>query len=332
MNLLSTRAAIVFAALSLSTASCTKEQPKAAAAGEAKPEAKPEAPAEGKAGDNAAKPAAEAAAANPAAAAAATAMTPEKIAEMTAKAAAASLDDKLVATNMAISALNAGELDEKKENFKPGQAAVDAASAAIRMVGSVTTNPTLSAEDKEKFKKTILSQLAQAARTGNSAVRSALAQGACTSLASDPEVLKGIDDALSSSTNSPGWRNMFICVMNMGPMEYQRVVEKKLDYDRWSTVDRQVAVFKANADPAIRDFILSGLGGFKGKSDALVAALVESFDILDGAGKSWVPTILGNMCAKDAGKPLLDKLATAAPGTVEAGVKTGLETAFKACK
>ena len=326
MNLLHSRATILLAALSLSFASCKKEEPKAAPAAEAKAEAKAEAPAEAKA--------AEAAAANPAPAAAAPAatMTAEKIAEMTAKAAAASLDDKLVATNMAISALNAGELDDKKENFKPGQAAVDAASSAIGMIGSVTTNPTISAEDKDKFKKTILPQLAQAARVGNSAVRSAIAQGACTSLASDPEVLKGIDDALSSSTNSPGWQNMYNCVMNMGPMEYQQRVEKKTDYDRFSTVDRQAAVFKANADPAIRSSILGSLTGFKGKSDALAAVIVENFAVLDGMGKSLAPGILGNMCAKEAVKPLLDKLATAAPGTVEAGAKTELETAFKTCK
>lgn len=335
MNRVISRTVVGLALLALAAAGCKKEEAKPAAKEAPKAEAK----ADDKAADNAKaddkagadKAGADKAADKPANAPAAP-MTPEKIKEMTDKAGSANMDERKIAVGLALNALNAGELDDTKDNFKPGQAAVDGAQAAIGTACGATTNPTVSAEDKEKFKKVVLPDLAQAARTGNSAVLGAIAGSACTSLSSDPAVLKGIDDALGTMKFSAGWQRMFDCVTTNGPMEYARAVEKKADYDRWSTVDRIAAIFKAQADPGARAGILSNLMGFKGKSDALAGAIVASWDALSPEGKQSAATVLGNICAKDAAKPVVDKLAAAAAGSAEASFKATLDAAFAACK
>ncbi len=321
-----TRSAAFAAALALCSA-CGKEQKPAA---EAKTEVTKEPAKEAAKEAVPAEPAKEAAK-EPAKEAPAAPMTPEKIKEMNDKA-AGPVADKKTAANMALSALNNAALDDTKDAFKADQPAVDGAVAALGVVGSFVTNPTATPEDMAKFKADVLPELAQVARTGNSAVRAALAGSVCTALCSDAATLKGIDEALMGSTYSAGWQALYDCVTTSGPMEVANRIEKKTDYDRWSTLDRQAAIFAGNADPKLRTALLGAWFSFKGKNDKLTAALVAAFDQLDATGKSHAATVLGNTCAKDAAKPIVDKVAAAVPGTPEFGIKATLDAAFKACK
>lgn len=324
---------VMAAGLVVGAAACKKDEPKAepAKAEPAKAEA-PKAdeakPAEAAKGDEA-KPAEPAKAEAPKPAG----VTPEQIAELKAKAGSEKIDDKLVGLRLALSALKAAATDEKAETFKADQPGVAAANEAIGMISSMATNPTLADADKAKFKAEFVPALAEAARMGSGAVRTALANGpACTAIAGDPASLEAIDKALGESVVDQGWRDLFDCVMTRGPMEYARAVEKKTDYDRWSTIDRQVAVFAAQGSPAAHGYLLSHWVGFRGKSAKIGPAIVKVYANLPNNDKGTAHLVLTNQCDKDSGAKVVEELKKFPAGTPESSWAKGLETGLAACK
>jgi len=257
--------------------------------------------------------------------------TADEIEAMKKKAGAESIDDRKVAVNQAVSALQLAEVDDNFD-FKADQPWTEEVARAIGIACGATTDPNLPDEAKARFKAEVVPALAQVARNGTSALRKVIAAEACTSLASSPEALAGIDTALAQSPHSAGWVALYRCVTYSGPNEYTVAVERKPDLDRFALIDRQIAIFLAANDQKVLGEIAAGWVGFEGKNDKLAAAIVAQFDKLDGQGRGYLGSVLGETCAKAIAKPLLDKLATAAVGTLESGVKANIDEKFKACK
>lgn len=332
MRKLQFQALMIGAALAVSGVACKKEEPKAEApkaeaAGEAKKEeAKKEEPKNE-------EPKKEEAKAPEAAPAAAAGMTPEQIADLKAKASSDKIDDKLAGLRIAVSALKTAALDEKALAFKPDQPAVAAATDALNLIASLATNPTLPDPDKAKFKAEFVPVLAEAARLGAAPVRTIIASGAaCTALAGDPASLEAIDKVLGESAVNQGWNDLFDCVMTRGPMEYARAVEKKTDYDRWSTIDRQIAVFSAQKNPAAHGYLLGNWMGFKGKNPKIGAGIVAVYATLDNNTKGLAHTVLTNQCDKESGAKVIEELKKAPEGSPEQSWAKALDTGLKACK
>ena len=332
MRTLQFQAMVVGAALAVSGLACKKEEPKteapkAEAAGEVK---KDEAKAEAPKAEEAKKEEAKAPEAAPAAAAG---LTPEQIAEIKTKAGSDKIDDKLAGLRLAVSALKTAQLDEKALKFKPDQPAVAAATDALNLIASMATNPTLAEADKAKCKAEFVPVLADAARLGAAPVRTIVASGAaCTALAGDPASLEAIDKVLGESVVNQGWNDLFDCVMTRGPMEFARAVEKKADYDRWSTIERQIAVFSAQKNVAAHSYLLGNWMGFKGKNPKIGAGIVTVYATLDNNAKNLAHTVLTNQCDKEAGGKVIEELKKAPEGSPEQSWAKALDAGLKACK
>lgn len=334
MRNLQFQAMVIGAALAVSGMACKKEEPKAEAP-------KAEAAGEAKKGDPAAeapkaeepkKDEAKAPEAAPAPAAAA-GLTPEQVAEIKTKAGSDKIDDKLAALRLAVSALKTAQLDEKGLAFKPDQPGVAAATDALNLIASMATNPTLAEADKAKFKAEFLPLLADVARLGSAPVRTVVANGAaCTALAGDPASLEAIDKVLGESVVNQGWNDLFDCVMTRGPMEHARAVEKKTDYDRWSSIERQIAVFSAQKNVAAHSYLLGNWMGFKGKNPKIGAGIVAVYATLDNNAKNLAHTVLTNQCDKEAGAKVIEELKKMPEGSPEQSWAKALDTALKACK
>ena len=322
---------VLAVALLISAAACKKEEPKAEAV-------KAEAPKADEAKKDEAKKdeAPKADEAKPAEAPkveAAKGFTPEQIADLKAKVASDKIDDKLIGLRMAISALKAAELDEKALAFKPDQPGVAAGTDALNMICSMATNPTLADADKAKFKAEFVPPLAELARLGTGPVRTILANGAaCTALAGDPASLEAIDKVLGESVVNQGWKDLFDCVMTRGPMEFARAVEKKTDYDRWSTIDRQIAVFAAQASPDAHGYLLGNWMGLKAKNAKIGPAIVKAYATLPNNDKGIAHTVLTNQCDKESGAKIVEELKKFPAGSPESSWAKGLETGLAACK
>lgn len=322
---------VLAVALLISAAACKKEEPKAEAV-------KAEAPKTDESKKDEAKKdeAPKADEAKPAEAPkveAAKGFTPEQIADLKAKIASDKIDDKLIGLRMAISALKAAETDEKALAFKPDQPGVAAATEALNLIASMATNPTLADADKAKFKAEFVPPLAELARLGSGPARTILANGAaCTALAGDPASLEGIDKVLGESVVNQGWKDLFDCVMTRGPMEYARAVEKKTDYDRWSTMERQVAVFEAQYNPGAHGYLLSHWVGFRGKNAKMGPAIVKAYATLANNDKGTAHIVLTNQCDKASGAKVVEELKKFPAGSPESSWAKGLETGLAACK
>ncbi len=330
MRRLKVQAMMIGAALAVTGSACKKEEPKTEAP---KAEAPAAAAAAKKEEPPKEEPKKEEAKAPEAAPAAAAGLTPEQIAEIKTKAASDKIDDKLAGLRLAASALKSAQLDDKALAFKPDQPAVAAATDALNLIASMATNPTLAEADKAKFKAEFLPILADAARLGAAPVRTVIANGAaCTALAGDPASLEAIDKVLGESAVNQGWNDLFDCVMTRGPMEYARAVEKKTDYDRWSTIDRQVAVFTAQKNPAAHSYLLGNWMGFKGKNPKIGAGIVAAYATMDNNTKGLAHTVLTNQCDKEAGAKVIEELKKTPEGSVEQSWAKALDTGLKACK
>lgn len=322
---------VLAVSLLLSAAACKKEEPKADAPKAEAPkadEAKKDEPKK----DEAPK-AEEAKPAEAPKAEAPKGVTPEQIAEIKAKVASDKLDDKLIGLRLAISALKSAETTEKADAFKPDQPAVAAATDALNMVGSLATNPTLADADKAKFKAEFVPVFAEAARMGSGALRSVVAKGAaCTAIGGDPASLEAIDKVLGESVVDQGWKDLFDCVMTSGPMEYARAVEKKTDYDRWSTIERQVNVFTAQNSPDAHGYLLGNWMGFNGKNAKIGPAIVKAYATLSNNDKNTAHGILTSQCDKESGAKVVEELKKFPAGSPESSWAKTLETGLAACK
>lgn len=259
--------------------------------------------------------------------------TPEQIAEMTTKSTSEKIDDQIAALRTALRLVQTMELDDTKEKFKPDQAGQAEATSAINAVASLVTKPTLADADKAKVKSDVVPALTEAARLGSAPVKSLLASGtACTALVSDPASIAAIDKALGESVVDKGWTDLFDCVMTRGPTEHAYTVEKKAEYDRWTTLDRQIAVFSAQKNPKAHSHVLGTWIGMQTKNAKIGPAIVGVYGTLDNNAKGYAHTVLTNQCDKDSGGKVVAELKKAPAGSAEALWAKGLETGLAGCK
>jgi hypothetical protein len=109
-------------------------------------------------------------------------------------------------------------------------------------------------------------------------------------------------------------------------------VEKKTDYDRWSTIDRQIAVFAAQASPDAHGYLLGNWMGLKAKNAKIGPAIVKAYATLPNNDKGIAHTVLTNQCDKESGAKIVEELKKFPAGSPESSWAKGLETGLAACK